>query len=105
MPRLVRRSEGDATPTAERRLKRPHDPIQLGKLIVDVATAQVEYRSQEELGEGLLMDEIDSWMTDVNRNVESKQTRKIMRYSGRHPAFREQCDAVAADGYRKLALA
>src|SRR5262252_180141 len=57
------------------------------------------------LGEGLLMNEIDSWMTGVNRNVEGKQTRKIMRYSGGHPAFREHCDAVAVDGYRKLALA
>jgi hypothetical protein len=26
----------------ERRLKRPRDPIQLGKLIVDIATGQVE---------------------------------------------------------------
>jgi hypothetical protein len=34
------------------------------------------------------MNEIDSWMTGVNRNVEGKQTRKIMRYSGGHPAFR-----------------
>jgi cation diffusion facilitator CzcD-associated flavoprotein CzcO len=57
------------------------------------------------LGEGLLMNEIDSWMTGVNRNVEGKQTRKIMRYSGGHPAFREHCDAVAAEGYRRLALA
>ena len=57
------------------------------------------------LGEGLLMNEIDSWMTGVNRNVEGKQTRKIMRYSGGHPAFREHCEAVAADSYRKLALA
>ena len=56
-------------------------------------------------GEGLLINEIDSWMTGVNRNVEGKQTRKIMRYSGGHPAFREHCDAVAAEGYRELALA
>jgi hypothetical protein len=35
-------------------------------------------------------------MTGVNRNVEGKQTRKIIRYSGSHPAFREHCDAVAA---------
>jgi cation diffusion facilitator CzcD-associated flavoprotein CzcO len=56
-------------------------------------------------GEGLLMNEIDSWMTGVNHNVEGKQTRKVMRYSGGHPAFREHCDAVAADGYRKLTLA
>src|SRR5207248_2693350 len=54
-------------------------------------------------GEGLLMNEIDSWMTGVNRNVEGKQTRKIMRYSGGHPAFREHFAAVAADAYRKLA--
>ena len=50
------------------------------------------------------MNEIDSWMTGVNRNVEGKQTRKIMRYSGGHPAFREHCDAVTADAYRELAL-
>jgi len=57
------------------------------------------------LGEGLLSNEVNSWMTGINSNVEGKQTRKIMRYSGGHPAFREHCDAVAADGYRKLALA
>ncbi|MGH7046795.1 MAG: flavin-containing monooxygenase [Stellaceae bacterium] len=56
-------------------------------------------------GQGLLMNEIDSWMTGVNRNVEGKQNRKIMRYSGGHPAFREHCDAVAAEGYRRLSLA
>jgi hypothetical protein len=56
------------------------------------------------LGEGLLMNEIDSWMTGVNRNVEGKQTREIIRYSGSHAAFREHCDAVAADRYRQLAL-
>jgi cation diffusion facilitator CzcD-associated flavoprotein CzcO len=57
------------------------------------------------LGEGQLMNEISSWMTGVNRNVEGKQKPRIMRYSGGHPAYREHCDAVAADGYRKLALA
>ena len=59
----------------------------------------------KESGEGLLFNEIDSWMTGVNRNVEGKQTRKIMRYSGGHPTFREHCDAVAATGYREVALA
>jgi hypothetical protein len=29
---------------ATRRLKRPRDPIQLGKLIVDIATGQIEDR-------------------------------------------------------------
>jgi cation diffusion facilitator CzcD-associated flavoprotein CzcO len=55
--------------------------------------------------EGLLFTEIDSWMTGVNRNVEGKQVRRIMRYSGGHPKFRERCDAVVADGYRELVLA
>jgi hypothetical protein len=31
----------------EQRLKRPRDPIQLGKLIVDIATGQVEDRAAE----------------------------------------------------------
>ncbi len=57
------------------------------------------------LGEGQLMNEIGSWMTGVNRNVEGKQRPRIMRYSGGHPAYREHCDAVAADGYRTVALA
>ena len=57
------------------------------------------------LGEGQLMNEIGSWMTGVNRNVDGKQRPRIMRYSGGHPAYREHCDAIAAEGYRKLALA
>jgi hypothetical protein len=32
---------------ATKRLKRPRDPIQLGKLIVDIATGQVEDRVEE----------------------------------------------------------
>ena len=50
------------------------------------------------------MNEVASWMTGVNRNVEGKQAPRIMRYSGGHPAYREHCDAVAASGYAKLAL-
>jgi len=56
------------------------------------------------LGVGLLSNEVDSWMTGINRNVEGKQTRIIARYSGSAPAYRERCDKVAADGYRELEL-
>ncbi len=56
------------------------------------------------LGEGLLSNEIDSWMTGINRNIEGKDTRIVARYSGSAPAYRERCDAVAANGYRELAL-
>jgi len=54
------------------------------------------------LGQGQLMNEVGSWMTGVNRNVEGKQKPRIMRYSGGHPAYRQYCDTVAAEGYRKL---
>lgn len=57
------------------------------------------------LGEGLLMNDVGSWMTGVNRNLEDKQKPRIMRYSGGHPAYREFCDAVKDDGYRNIVFA
>ena len=57
------------------------------------------------MGEGLLSNEVNSWMTGVNSNVEGKQTRIIARYSGSAPAYRARCDEVAANGYRELELA
>jgi cation diffusion facilitator CzcD-associated flavoprotein CzcO len=56
------------------------------------------------LGVGLLSNEVDSWMTGINRNVEGKTTRIVARYSGSAPAYRERCDAVAAKGYEELRL-
>ena len=56
-------------------------------------------------GEGLLTNEIDSWMTGVNSNVEGKQVRTIARYSGSAPTYRAWCDAVAAGGYKEINLA
>jgi len=55
-------------------------------------------------GVGLLSNEINSWMTGINSNIEGKQTRIIARYSGSAPAYRARCDEVAANGYRELAL-
>ena len=57
------------------------------------------------IGEGLLSNEISSWFTGVNSNVEGKQTRIIARYSGSAPAYRAWCDEVAAKGYPEIALA
>jgi cation diffusion facilitator CzcD-associated flavoprotein CzcO len=56
-------------------------------------------------GEGLLTNEVDSWMTGVNSNVEGKQVRTIARYSGTAPAYRAWCDAVAKGGYKEIELA
>jgi cation diffusion facilitator CzcD-associated flavoprotein CzcO len=57
------------------------------------------------LGVGLLSNEVNSWMTGINSNVEGKQTRIIARYSGSAPAYRAKCDEVAAKRYQELALA
>ena len=57
------------------------------------------------LGVGLLSNEIDSWMTGVNRNLDGRNVRIIARYSGSAPAYRERCDQVAAEGYRELSMA
>ena len=58
-----------------------------------------------EINEGLLFTEVDSWMTGINRNLEGKQVRRVMRYSGGHPAIRQHCEAVSAGGYRELSMA
>jgi len=57
-----------------------------------------------EKSEGLLANEIDSWMTGINWNVEGKQTRTVVRFSGSAPYYRARCDEVAAAGYKELSL-
>jgi cation diffusion facilitator CzcD-associated flavoprotein CzcO len=57
------------------------------------------------LGVGLLSNEVNSWMTGINSNVEGKQTRIVARYSGSAPAYRARCDEVAAKQYDELVLA
>ena len=57
------------------------------------------------LGVGLLSNEVNSWMTGINSNVDGKQTRIVARYSGSAPAYRARCDEVAAKGYDELILA
>ncbi len=57
-----------------------------------------------ESSQGLLFNEVNSWFTGVNTNVEGKQTRTLARYSGSAPAYRARCGRVAEDGYRELSL-
>lgn len=58
-----------------------------------------------EKSEGLLTNDVDSWMTGINQNVDGKQTRIVARFSGSAPDYRAHCDAIAANGYRELNLA
>jgi cation diffusion facilitator CzcD-associated flavoprotein CzcO len=57
-----------------------------------------------EIGEGLLSNQVDSWFTGVNRNVEGRQLRTIARYSGSAPDYRARCDAMALRGYPELLM-
>ena len=69
------------------------------------AEAEVDWsRHVEELASGLLYTLVDSWMTGINRNVEGRETRRILQYQGGAPAYREHCDKVAAEGYAGMVL-
>jgi cation diffusion facilitator CzcD-associated flavoprotein CzcO len=57
------------------------------------------------VGAGLLSNDVNSWFTGINTNVDGKQTRIIARYSGSAPAYRARCDDVAAKGYREISFA
>ncbi|MDR3536948.1 MAG: NAD(P)/FAD-dependent oxidoreductase [Acetobacteraceae bacterium] len=81
---------------------RDHDLTRLEATAAGVTTWTDHVKS---LGEGLLSNEVDSWMTGVNRNVAGKQVRIVNRYSGSAPAYRAKCDEVVAKGYEGLVLA
>lgn len=52
--------------------------------------------------EGLLSNEVDSWMTGVNKNVKHKQKRIVARYNGPVQGFRKRCEDVRDSGYQGL---
>lgn len=58
----------------------------------------------EKLAKGLLSNDVDSWMTGVNSNVEGRQKRIVARYSGSCPSYRARCEEEAQAGYPGLTL-
>lgn len=57
------------------------------------------YQHVGECAKGLLANEVDSWMTGVNKNLKSKQKRSLTRYNGPAPGYRKKCDEVKARNY------
>jgi cation diffusion facilitator CzcD-associated flavoprotein CzcO len=55
--------------------------------------------------DGLLANEVDSWMTGVNKNLAHKQKRIIARYQGSAPGYRKRAEDVATRNYEDLRLA
>ncbi|CAL3971496.1 unnamed protein product [Diplocarpon coronariae] len=68
------------------------------------AQAREWHAHVQDCAAGLLANQVDSWMTGVNRNVAGRQKRIIMRYQGGILVFRRYCDQVAADQYRQMKL-
>ncbi len=67
--------------------------------------AEAEWsRHIEQLADGMLYTQINSWATGINSNVEGKNVRRILQYQGGAPAYRARCDSVAASGYAGMVL-
>ncbi|KAI0430316.1 putative flavoprotein [Xylaria sp. FL1042] len=58
-----------------------------------------------ECSQGLLTNEIDSWMTGVNTNIKGKETRSVARYSGSVIGYRKRCSDAAQTGWKDLDFA
>ena len=62
------------------------------------------YQYVLEQGEGLLSNQVDSWMTGINSNLEGRQKRIIARYSGSQYSYRKRCNEVVTSEYAELNL-
>ena len=73
---------------------------------VEPSEAAVEAWTQHvhESAARLLLLEVDSWMTGINRNVPGRHKRTFMAYAGGAPKYREKCDEVARNGYEGFVL-
>ena len=52
--------------------------------------------------QGSLTNEVDSWMTGVNKNVQGKTVRIVARYAGSAIEFRKRCEQSKAAGWEGL---
>lgn len=52
--------------------------------------------------EGLLANEVDSWLTGVNTNVHGKTVRTVARYTGSAVDYRKRCKELQAGGWPGL---
>ena len=57
-----------------------------------------------EQGKDLLRNDVDSWQTGINMNLEGRQKRIVGMYSGGQPSYRRRCEEVARGGYKELNL-
>lgn len=58
-----------------------------------------------ECSKGSLMNEVDSWMTGVNKNINGKRVRSVARYSGSAVEYRRRCAECREAGWNGLTFA
>ena len=74
-------------------------------LISATEKGQVEWTEHvKKCSEGLLTNDVDSWLTGVNSNVDGKETRTLMIFNGSAVDYRARCDEVVRDKYKDLIL-
>lgn len=54
--------------------------------------------------QGSMINDIDSWMTGVNKNVKGKNVRSVARYTGTVQEFKRWCRECRESGYQGLIL-
>lgn len=54
---------------------------------------------------GVLVNEVDSWMTGINTNVKGKNVKSVARYTGSQVVYRKRCADEKASGYKSLIFA
>jgi cation diffusion facilitator CzcD-associated flavoprotein CzcO len=54
---------------------------------------------------GALLNEVDSWMTGVNKNIDGKMVRTVARYAGSAIEFRRRCEECKASGWKGMTFA
>ena len=69
----------------------------------DAAEAWTEHVA--DCSDGALLNEVDSWMTGVNKNVKGKTVRNVARYAGSAIEFRRRCEASRMAGWDGLRFA
>lgn len=52
----------------------------------------------------VLVNEIDGWMTGVNKNIKGKQFWTVGRYTGHSAEYRRWCEEAKQSGYKGITL-
>lgn len=74
--------------------------VEATQAAADECTEHVVQRSK-----GALSNEVDSWMTGVNKDGKGKTLRNVARYAGPVQEFRRRCEECKKSDYRGLVFA